>query len=217
MSIPLSQLMQVDDPDVGPLRGTYSICLAPKLAADLEAATDKYTEAEAEVLQAQEDADSDRDRDRTGRPRRVGQKGKLKELEEKAERLAAEADEIRERMLERSIDLHLVVDEDRWAEFTREHPARDEDDDPTGARRDRFYGVGLCNVDELLNIADHFITRYGDERPTPESWAFVKANSAPGARDALAAKIVRMHTAGVDLGKSRTALRSSQRLATGSE
>ncbi|GAA1138336.1 hypothetical protein [Nocardioides aquiterrae] len=215
MSIPLSQLMQIDDPDVGPLRGAYTICLAPKLSVELEAATARYTESEAALKVAREDAESDRER--PGRQRRVGQKSTLKELEEKADRDAAEADEIRERMLARSIELQLVVDEDRWAEFTREHPARDEDDDPTGARRDRFYGIGLCNVDELLKIIDHFITRYGDERPADGSWAFVKANSAPGERDGLAAKIVRMHTAGVDLGKSRTALRNSQRLATDSE
>lgn len=214
MSIPLSQLMQGDDPDVGPPHATFQICLSAKLAEELIEATERYTDLEARFEKAVEEAENP---DRPDRPRRVGQRTPLRELEREAEEAAAAADAIRDRMAARSIDLRIVVNEDLWKAFTRDHPAREASEDPTGARRDRIYGAMFCDVDALQDVADQFITRYGDERPTAESWAFVKANSAPGERDMLAAKIVQMHTQGVDLGKSRTALRSSRRRATGSE
>lgn len=215
MAIPLSQLMQTDDPDVGPPRAEFDICLAPKLAEELEAATARFLDLEARVEQAREEA-KDPENSRRAR-QRVGQKPQLRELEQRAEEAAAEADEVRDRMLERSIKLHLVANENLWVAFTRAHPARDPEDDATGARRDRMYAFSLCDVDALQDELPKFITRYGDEQPTDKSWAFVKANSAAGQRDQLASKVVRMHTQGVDLGKSRTALHSSRKLATASE
>lgn len=218
MPIPLSQLMQDDDPDVGPPEGTFLICLSTKLGDELTAATDVYVELEAAIEKRRENDDVEGDRPRVGR--RLGHKstGKtLADLEAEAEVAAAAADEIRQRMVDRSVELRLVVREDFWQTFIRENPARDVTDNPTGARRDGRHAAGLCDVDALREQLDRFITRYGDEKPTPEAWAFVQAKSAPGERDRLASKVVQMHTQGVDLGKSRSELRARQRTGTGSE
>jgi len=215
MSIPLSQLMQSANPDVGPPTTTHDLCLSAKLFAELHAATERYTELEAKI-----DVETARvsDPERPVPPRRVGQKSDLRQLEAEAEEEAAAADAIRSRMAETSVTLHLKVDEDGWTAFTRQHPARDAAEDPAGAQMDRLYTGSLCNVDELITTGlPTFIAKYGDEPPGPGMWEYARANSARGDRYLAASKVVQLHTRGIDLGKSRTALRSSRRLESASE
>lgn len=213
MSIPLSQLMQADDPDVGPPTAVHSICLAPSLADELAALTSQFAQAEEALERAKQDA---ADPDRVARPKRQGHRGQVKELEARAVELAERADAVRARMAERSIDLHLVANEDRFREIARENPPRDPGDDAAGARRDRTFTGSMCNVDALLEHAEEFIVRYGDESPAG-AWKFVRSTSAPGDRDQLAARIVELNTLGIDLGKSRLAWHNDRKTSLDSE
>lgn len=218
MSIPLSQLMQSDNPDVGPPTATHNLCLSAKLFQALQDATDRYTDLEGRIAVARDQGD---DPDRPTGPRaRLGHKAKpdLRNLESEAETAAVDADEIRDRMAAVSVALHLRVNEDAWTEFARLHPARDVTENATGARLDRMYTKSLCNVDALIDEAlTSFISKYGDEAPTPAMWEYARKNSARGDRYMAASKVVQLHTAGIDLGKSRTALRSSHRSSADSE
>jgi hypothetical protein len=215
MPIPLSQLMQSDDPDLGPPTATHDLCLSAKLFQDLQDATERYTDLEGRLDVAR---DEQRDPDRSRPAKRLGTKSDIKQLEADAEEAAAIADQIRDRMAERSVTLHLVVNEDVWTDLTREHPAREITDDVTGHHLDRRYTGGLCNVDKLIDeVLPKFIDRYGDEKPTAAFWEFARTNSARGDRYLAASRVVQLHTQGVDLGKSRTALRSSRRSSTDSE
>lgn len=213
MSIPLSQLMQADDPDIGPPTAVHPICLAPSLADDLARLTNEFAQAEEALDRARQDA---ADPDRMSRPKRQGQKGQVRDLEARASDLAEQADAVRARMAERSIDLHLVANEDRFREIARENPPRDPSEDAAGARRDRTFTGGMCNVDALLDHAEEFIVRYGDESPAG-AWAFVRKTSAPGDRDQLAARIVALNTQGIDLGKSRLAWHNDRKTSPDSE
>jgi len=218
MSIPLSHLMQSDNPDVGPPTATHNLCLSAKLFQELQDATDRYTDLEGRIAVAHENVD-DPDRPTGPRPR-LGHKTKpdVAKLEAEAEVAAEVADEIRDRMEEVSVDLHLRVNEDAWTEFVRAHPARDATENAAGSRLDRMYTGGLCDVDALIDKAlTSFIAKYGDENPTPAMWDYARINSARGDRYMAASKVVQLHTAGIDLGKSRTALRSAHRSSPGSE
>lgn len=215
MSIPLSQLMQSDNPDVGPPTAVHTLCLSAKLFQELQDATEAYTDLEGRIAVARENGD---DPDRARPQRRLGHKTDLKQLEQDAEAAAVAADEIRARMAEVSVDLHLKVNEDAWTEFVRLNPARDPAENAAGARLDRLYTGTLCDIDALIDTGlTQFIARYGAEAPTAEFWEYARTNSARGDRYMAASKIVQLHTRGIDLGKSRTALRSTHRSSLDSE
>lgn len=218
MSKSLSELRL--SPDVGRPEKPYDICVAGKLAAELEEADRELFGIEEQLQVAQGD------RERSSR--RLGEKPPEADLQQQAQAAAERSDEIRRRMTEHTVTLHLVgKPSGEWRRWAAAHPARDEEQDEGGAKRDQRYAGGWCDIDAL--IADlggytegeerrpGWIERYGEEPASDEWWQFVAANAAPGDLTMLASTVVGMHEQVVDLGKSRVAWQQTRRSDTSSE
>ena len=176
-------------PDVGRPEATFPICVSGKLAADLEA-------ADRDLFAAEEEREAARKR---------GRQSALAAAQKRAKAAAERCDEIRARMEEHTIVLALRGKADgEWRNWTSAHPARDEDEDPQGHKRDARHG-GFCNIDDLIETLGEFVAKYGDEDPDPDSWAFIRDNAAGGDLTRLASKVIAMHEQVVDAGKSRVA------------
>lgn len=206
MPKPLSEIMK--SPDVGRPQRTFPICVSGKLVAELEAADQELFAAQTELEAAQHDK----------RPGRVGAKSPIPALERAVKEKAAVCDAIRERMEDTTILLHLEAAETgAWRRWALEHPARDEDEQPAGHKRDRVHAAGYCDIDALISELGSYVTAYGDDQATPEAWEFVAANAAPGDLTRLASTVVAMHEQVVDLGKSRLAWLNDRRTSDSSE
>lgn len=203
-------------PDVGLPQRAYSLCVAGKLVSELEEA-DQALFAADDALSAAVQADD--------RPKRSGVKSPLADLEKAAQEAAERCDSIRARMQDHTVVLHLQgVSNGEWRQWVTRHPARDDETDPAGAKRDVRWAGGFCNIDAL--IADlgsqqpsgaRWITKYGDEDPTEASWSFVSSNAAPGDLTSLASAVVGMQEQPTDLGKSRVGWLADRRNETDSE
>ena len=215
-------------PDVGPLERTAYVCVAGKLVDEFDRISDELVETQAEIEQTREKLreEAEQRRDGGGPPRRSGQKSKLPELEEKAERLAAEADEYRDKVMDNSVAVRLRVDEGKWRQFVAAHPARDEQTgkdeqrrlvDPAGYAEDAQWARGLCNVAALVAELREWIVAYNDEPTSDAWWEFLRRNGVPGDMTKAASTVVGMHVKGVDPGKSRRAWLDSHRSASDSE
>lgn len=210
-------------PDVGLPEKPHKICVSGKLVAELEAADAELYAAEAELDTARADLRTQRQR---AERRRDGEEPRLRsgetspvdaaeqrvaELEAKAQEAAEKADAIRERMEDHTVVLHLrAKPSGEWRQWVMRFPARDEDADPAGAQRDKRWAGAFCNIDALVNDAGMFVTAYGDEAASDDSWEFVRNNAAPGDLTRLASMLVAMHEQVVDLGKSRVTWRNGR-------
>lgn len=214
--MPKSLSEMQSSPDVGLPERTFPICVSGKLVAELEAADAELFEIEAELETERRKAQRRRDGEEP--QLRRGAKSPVPDLERKAEAAAERSDEIRARMEEHTIPLHLKGKSNgEWRQWATKHPARDEDADPTGHQRDQRHAAGFCNVDALIAECGQFVAKYGDEAPAEGSWEFVASNATPGDLTRLASTVVAMHEQGLDLGKSRRAWRDARRSATDSE
>lgn len=201
-------------PDVGRSALTVPICLAGKLAQELEDADQALFELldQIERLERVDDPDGPR----TGRRPKIGQRPEISDLRVRATEAAEHADGIRARMEKNTIVLTIGTKPD-WRDWCTKNPARTPEDDPAGARRDRLHTTMACNLDALIAIAGEFITKYGADDPQPGAWEFVAANASEGDKVKLASTIVRQHEQGVSLGKSRKTLLTALRSETAPE
>ncbi|HET6916589.1 MAG TPA: hypothetical protein VFH56_10920 [Acidimicrobiales bacterium] len=200
-------------PDVGPIEKRVPVCLAGKVVDELTRVTQELVEVqqEIELLRPRDDEEP------TGPPKRMGAKSRLPELEERAEALTEQADELRQRVLDSSVSLLLRVDDGAWRQWVAAHPARDEEADPSGHAEDAMWAGGLCNVGALTGDLHQWIAAYNDDAPSDRWRALVDKAGAPGDMRRAASTLVGMHTQVVDPGKSRRAWRDSLRSATVSE
>ncbi|HET7386569.1 MAG TPA: hypothetical protein VFJ19_07910, partial [Nocardioidaceae bacterium] len=151
----LSELQS--SPDVGALERVADVCVAGKLVDAFDRVSADLVECRAEIDDLYQDAE--RRRERGGPPRRSGQPSRIHELEEKADRLAGEADELRGKIADHSVAVRLRADDGKWRSFKAAHPARDEQAGEDGARRmvdsagyaeDARWTGGLCNAADLV-------------------------------------------------------------------
>lgn len=214
--MPLSLSELKSSPDVGRPERTFSLCVAGKLVAELEAADRALQDAYGELAVARRE--QERRADGEARPLRMGEASPVPALEAEAEKRAEKVDAIRARMEDHTVTLHLRGKTNgEWRQWATAHPARDEDDDKAGAARDARWAGGLCNIDALVDTLGDYVQRYGDD-PASDEWRDVAfSNAAPGDLTMLASRIVGMHEQGVDAGKSRVALLRDLRSATDSD
>lgn len=205
MSKSITELMS--SPDVGLPESTVDICVAGKLATELQAATDALVEIEARVEEIKAEHDGEAEGDSPKR-RRMAVKPetleKLEAAEAEADAQAAVCDEIRDRVSDHTVAVKVRgKGSGEWRRFCDDHPARAKDDDPTGYRRDLQLASLACNIDALAESAADWIVGYGDDDATPEAWEFVSSNAIPSEMTKLAKAIADLHEGGINVGKSR--------------
>lgn len=211
-------------PDVGPLERVANICVAGKLVDEFDRVSAELVSVQTEIDELREQAD--RRRDGGGPPQRSGQRSRLPELEEKADRLAEQADQLRAPIMENSVAVRFRVNEGEWRQWALANPARDEQTgeganrryvDLAGYAEDMQNARGLCNVAALVGDMHKWVIAYNDEPASDAWWEFVSRAGAPGDKVSAASTLVGMHVNGVDPGKSRRAWRDGHRSASDSE
>lgn len=212
-------------PEVGRLEWTARICVAGKLVDELDRVTEELTLCQSDIESLR--AEAQERQEYGGRPRRSGETSRLPGLEEKADHLSAQADDLRERILDNSVEVRFAVDDGRWRQFVINHPARDEQAkgedgqprfvDAAGYAEDARWTNGLCNVAELAKQMHDWAISYNGEDPSDEWREFVASNGAPGDLVKAASSVVARHVNAVDPGKSRTDWLAGRRSLNGSE
>lgn len=195
-------------PDVGLPEGTVDVCVAGKLAEELQAATETLVDLETRVAELEAQRDGERHEGDAPKRRRMAVKPEVLEQIEQAKADAdAQADvcdEIRERVAEHTVKVKVRAQESgAWRQFCDDNPPRSKDDDPAGYSRDLRLASLSCNIDALAASAGDWIVGYGDEAATPEMWTFLSANAIPAEMTKVAQKIASLHEGGIDVGKSR--------------
>lgn len=194
----LSELQS--SPDVGLAEREVRVCVSAKLARELEEADRLMFEAAGALQIARQEAQQRAEGDAP--PLRPGQPSPVAAAEAEAEKRAAEADAVRERIKEHSVTLLLRgKSAGEWRLWASKHPARDEGD--PGSDFDRKWAAGFCNLDDLIRDLPQFIVRYNGEEPSEEWAKFITENGVPADLRNAASALVAMHEQGVDLGKAR--------------
>ena len=160
---------------VGLPERTYPLCMAGKVAADVE------------ELEAQLDALPERTAN-GGQGQRVGRKSDQRRIEEEIEKL-------REVMNDHLVPIRLQAKAGHdWRAFIAEHPPREKDalDQRTG-----------FNVDEVIANLDQFILHVSGEKLKKGEWAWVVENAADGDLKEMTRLLIDMHNTAVDVPKSR--------------
>lgn len=209
----MSRLSELkSSPDVGRPERTVTVCVSGKLVRELEAAAAELQEAQQELAAERFRVGAD-DEEPKGPPKRVGERSRIPELEQRVADLTAKADGIQGRMRENSVALLLrAIDQGAWRRWVLEHPARTEwvrtggtDDDPTGdervVARDRL-AAGVCDLDALAEDLGRFIAEYDGEPASDDWWAFLSENGAGGDMISAASHVVALHENNVNVGKA---------------
>jgi hypothetical protein len=205
MSKSITELMS--SPDVGLPESVVDVCVAGKLALELQAATDALVEIETRIadIEAERDGESEGD---SPKRRRMAVKPELLEKLEAAKAEAVEqadvCDEIRDRVSDHTVKVKVRgKGSGEWRRFCDDNPPRAKDDDAPGYARDLRLASLACNIDALAAAAGDWIVAYGDDDATPEAWEFVAANAVPSEMTKLAKAIADLHEGGINVGKSR--------------
>lgn len=190
-------------PDVGLAERRVNVCLSAKLAEELERVTGELFELRDQIKAARAEAV---DEDAPRAPKRMGATGPIGELEERAKAKAAEGDALRERIADNSVEVLLCGKPNgEWRQWASKHPARDEDEDPTGAARDQMWAGGFCNIDALVADLYLFTASYNGFEPSEKWRTLVTTKGAPANLTLAASRVVGMHEQVVDAGKSLVA------------
>lgn len=161
---------------VGRPERTYPICVAGRLVAEMSALDRALEEAfEAE----------------SAKPRTMGEKSQAKKI-------AEQADALREQMAEHTVDVRLrASDNGSWRRWCQAHPAREDEE------RDKLFGVGICNSDDLIADLGTYVVKIGDDEPGKGDWDFIADNASAGDLLGMARVVMSMHESGVSVPKSR--------------
>ncbi|MDN4174736.1 hypothetical protein QWY28_17375 [Nocardioides sp. SOB77] len=189
-------------PDVGRPERKIEICVAGKLAAERETIDRELFRVRAELTAAERQEAGARE---GGRQQAVGKKPRSLALRQQAEELAEQSDALGQRMAAATITDILIraTTPAEWRAWSEAHPARDPEEDPAGAERDKKYAARACNIDDLIPLVGDYVVRYGNETPTDGAWQFIVDNAALGDLTTAASHVAALHVQGVDLGKSR--------------
>lgn len=224
----MSRLSELkSSPDVGRPERTVTVCVSGKLVRELEQAALELQEAQQELAAERFRVGAD-DEEPKGPPKRVGDKSRIPELEQRVADGEAKVEGIRGRMRDKSVTLLLrAIDQGAWRRWVQSHPARTEwvrtggtDDDPTGDERiiarDRL-AAGVCDLDALATDLGTFIAEYDGEPASDDWWTFLSENGAGGDMISAASHVVALHENNVNVGKAPRPSPGSQGSATASE
>lgn len=208
----LSELQQ--SPDVGLPEDRVTICVAARLVAELAPLDKELFEVEGKI----ERLLNEREEGVTERPKRLGEKGELPKLQKRAKELADQADAVRARIEENSVEVLLRGKPlGEWRRWAGTHPPRDADEDPQGAARDKAWAGERVNIDAVAENLRIWAASYNGEEPS-DAWAeFVAAKGAPAHLTVAASRVVGLHEQVVDAGKSRRAWLDARRSETTSD
>lgn len=190
---------------VGLPEKVVGICVSGSLYAELEDLQQKLAEAEAEYEEAKKQAE--RAEEGKAPQRTMATKPRVRELQEKADARAVEADAKRDEVLEHTVDvLFRAKRPGEWRQWCAENPATE------GSVRDRIT-YGLCALDALEADLGSYVVEIAGEKPQPGDWQWIADNAAAGALTNAAKTVFAFHETVVNPGKSRVTLLNDRRNA----
>ena len=181
MSKSLAELRQSSR--VGLPTRSYPLCLAPKLAGEVQELLDELQAAmirEAAQTKGDESA---------APPKRMGERLRSVEIRERLAEVQAEAEEHTGTLTLQGLT------EGQWRLWCDEHPARE------GNKRDEDIAHGYCNADDLIDNLTTFAHQWNGDDLKPGDWEFIRENAAPAEIKQLAELVVAIHENAVNLPK----------------
>lgn len=181
MSKSLAELRQSSR--VGLPTRSYPLCLAPKLAGEVQSLLDELQAAmirEAAQTKGDESA---------APPKRMGERLRSAEIRERLAEVQAEAEEHTGTLTLQGLT------EGQWRIWCDEHPAREDN------KRDDEIAHGYCNADDLVDNLGLFAHQWNGEDLKAGDWEFIRENAAPAEIKQLASLVVAIHENAVNLPK----------------
>lgn len=193
MSKSLAELRQSSR--VGLPTRSFPLCLAPKLAGEVQELLDELQAAmirEAAQTKGDESA---------APPKRMGERLRSAEIRERLAEVQAEAEEHTGTLTLQGFT------EGQWRIWCDEHPAREDN------KRDDEIAHGYCNADDLVDELWRWAHSWNGEPMKPPSfdsegkmtdlgdWSIIRENAAPAEIKQLAGLVVAIHENAVNLPK----------------
>lgn len=203
-------------PDVGLPEKRVTVCVAAKLVEELSTVDEELFDLVRQIENLRKQAAARREGD-AAPLQRLGASD-LADLEAQAEEKAKQADAIRERIEENNVEILLrAKPRGEWRQWTSRNPARDDEESPKAAERDKQWAGGRCNIDAVENDLRVWVVSYNGQEPS-DAWAdFIEKNGAPAHLTLAASQVVALHEQVVDSGKARSTWLAGRKSATSSD